>query len=164
MKHAGIALWVAFGVALGLGFGCSDSNRPASGSSKINLDGATYTEKYTCNEQFGGGPPTTCPDLNVVDVIAFTSTGVDTYTGLDVPDTGFVYTGTMSGTTFTWSATSPAGYTETGVWTFSADGSSFSGSSNYVANDLSYSGTCNTNGVLGTVTTPPDPPLPSGCP
>ncbi len=88
-------------------------------------------------------------------MILFTSTAPGIYTGADVPDTGFVYNGTLSGTTFTWNAVSPLGYTETGIWTFSADGSTFSGSSHYVADPPgNYSGDCNETGVLGSEFTP----------
>ncbi len=164
MKKTGIVLWIAFVAALGMGYGCSDGNRPGSAPAKIELDGKTYGEKYTCNEQFGGVPPTTCPDLNEVDDIIFASTGPNTFEVRDVPDSGYVLTGTLSGTSFIWSATSPFGYSETGTWTFSTDGSTFTGSSRYVADDLTYAGDCNENGLLGSGAIPPDPPLPTGCP
>jgi hypothetical protein len=159
------ALGVAFVAALGLGLGCNSSSYDNSPPPQNpSLDGKTYTEKYTCNEIFGA-PPLSCPDLNVTDVINFQSTGGNTFEGRDVPDTGYVYTGTLSGTTLTWTATSPLGYTESGTWTFSASFDSFSGSSHYedAAVPPSYSGDCNTNGVLAPGT-PSDPPLPSGCP
>lgn len=160
MNASRTAQWIVFAAALGMGYGCGGA---APQTARPTPAGKTYKEKYTCNEQFGGVPPTTCPDLNVVDEIAFQSTGPDTFDVRDVPDLGFLMTGTMSGNTFVWSATSPNGYTETGTWTFSADFTSFSGSSHYVANDNSYAGDCNANGLQGS-TVPADPPLPSGCP
>jgi hypothetical protein len=166
MKSTRMTLWIAFTAALGLGYGCggTDYNNGGSGSTPLALDGKTYGEKYTCNEQFGGVPPTTCPDLNEVDEIIFASTGPDTFEVRDVPDSGFVLTGTLSGNSFVWTATSPLGYTEAGTWTFASSGATFSGSSHYVANDLTYAGDCNENGSLGAGTIPPNPPSPSGCP
>jgi len=155
-----IVVWIVLAAAIATEYGCNDNNPAAPRSTP---GGKSYTEKYTCNEEFGGVPPTTCPDLNVVDEIAFTATGTDTYEVRDVPDSGFLMTGTMAGDVFTWSATSPNGYTETGTWTFSSDHSSFSGSSHYVANDNSYAGDCNETGLQGT-TAPADPPSPPGCP
>ena len=160
MRSIRLAFWCAFVAGLATGYGCGGNNNTAP---RPTPAGKSYKEKYTCNEQFGGVPPTTCPDLNVVDEIAFTSTGPDTFEVLDVPDSGFVLTGTFVGNDFSFTATSPNGYTETGTWTFSADRGSFSGSSHYVANDNSYAGDCNENGLKGS-TVPADPPLPTGCP
>ena len=157
-------LWTVFVMSLALGYGCGGAS-PTAPRTGFTLGGKTYTEKYTCNEQFGGVPPTTCPDLNEVDVIIFQSTGANTVVGYDVPDTGYVYTGTRTGDVLNWTAISPLGYTEAGTWTFSPDGSTFSGTSHYVANAPGiYAGDCTTNGVLGSGSTPPDPPLPTGCP
>jgi len=97
-KKIACASWIAFVAALGLGYGCSSSDDPPSNvPQSFSLDGRTYTEKYTCNETFTG-MPTECVDVAVSDVIVFTSTGGNNYTGEDVPDTGFVYTGTLNGT------------------------------------------------------------------
>jgi hypothetical protein len=165
MKSTKVAVWIAFLAALGLGYGCGGSSyRPGSGSAKLELDGKIYNEKYTCNEQFGGVPPVTCPDLNEVDEINFVSTGPNTFEVRDVPDNGYVLTGTLSGSSFVWTAISPLGYHESGTWTFSASGDTFTGSSHYVADDNTYAGDCNENGLLGAGTTPPDPPMPNGCP
>jgi len=155
--------WIAFVAALGLGCGCSSSDNNSTPPPTFNLDGRTYTEKYTCNQTFTG-MSATCADLNVSDVIAFQITGPYTYVGHDVPDTGFVYNGTLIGTLFNWSATSPNGYSETGTWAFSGNGDSFSGASHYIANDGTYDGDCNETGVFGTGTVPPNPPLVFACP
>jgi len=164
MKKLGIVAWIAFVAALGLGYGCGGSSRPGGSPAKIALDGKTYNEKYTCNEQFGGVPPTTCPDLNLVDEIIFASIAPNTFEVRDVPDSGYLLTGSLFGNDFVWTATSPLGYTESGTWTFSSDGSTFTGTSHYVANPPgNYAGDCNENGVL-TPTVPADPPLPTGCP
>ena len=164
MEKTVFALWIALVAALGMEYGCASPNANRPGSGKIELDGKTYKEKYTCNEQFGGVPPTTCPDLNKVDTIGFLSTGPNTFEVRDVPDNGYVLTGTLSGDTFIWSATSPLGYTETGTWIFSASADTFTGTSHYVATDNTYAGDCNENGALGSGSIPPDPPLPTGCP
>ena len=164
MQRATPALVFVFVAVLGSAYGCGASNYSDPETPQdFSLDGATYTEKYTCNETFTG-QPVACVDLAVSDVVTFQSTGTYTYVGHDVPDTGFVYNGTLIGTLFNWSATSPDGYTETGTWAFSANGDSFSGASHYVADDLTYSGDCNETGVLGTVDVPPDPPLVAACP
>jgi hypothetical protein len=160
MKKFRIALGIAFAAALGLGYGCGGNN---STSPPFTLGGKTYTEKYTCNQTFTG-TPVTCPDVNLTDTLLFQSTGPNTFVVHDVPDTGFVYNGTMVGQDFNWTATSPDGYTESGTWVFSVGSVTFSGSSHYTANDGSYVGDCNTNGVIGTGTAPPNPPPPSGCP
>jgi hypothetical protein len=163
MRNWNHALGLAFAAVVAVGYGCnsSDSSTPPQ---SFSLDGMTYTEKYTCNETFTGGPPYSCPDLNATDVINFQSTGSNHYVGHDVPDTGFVYNGDLVGTVFTWSATSPDGYTESGTWTFTSNGDSFAGSSDYVADPPgAYSGHCNTTGTVGDMSTPPDPPAPTGC-
>jgi hypothetical protein len=157
------AACLAFTVALGLAYGCGSSTTPGP---VFVLDGKTYTEKFTCNKTLTAGGPVTCPDLNATDVIQFQYVSGTTFVVHDVPDTGFLYTGTLSGMTFTWTATSaPAdAYTESGSWTFEASGATFSGSSHYVADDGSFQGDCNVNGAIGTATVPPDPPSPAGCP
>lgn len=149
--------WVV-GLAAMLGLACGTSGNKATVAppGAVDINGFTYTEIYTCN-QTRSGSGTVCADNQVSDVIQFTSTGPNTYQGRDVPDTGFTYSGTMSGLVLTWSAVSPDGYTETGTWTFSADGSTFSGSSNYVADDGTYNGRCNTNGAK----VPGVPPAPA---
>ena len=159
MKKLECALWIAFLAALAMGYGCGRADSPHQLS---NLNGKTYTEKYTCNLT-SSGSPTSCSDLNAIDHIIFHKTGTDTYEVRDVPDSGFIYNGTMVGDDFLWTATSPTGYTESGTWTFSARRDSFFGSSHYVADDASYDGDCNANGLLGSAT-PPDPPFPASCP
>ena len=112
----------------------------------VDINGFTYNEIFTCNETPAGGAAV-CAENQAADVIQFTATGSSTHEGRDVPDTGFVYTGTMSGLVLTWTAVSPNGYTESGSWTFAADGSTFSGASTYTANDASYTGHCNETGA-----------------
>ena len=155
-KGAGVAL---FATAVLAGFGCSsDDNRHQF----FDLDGDIYTEKFSCNKTFTG-QPTTCPDFNQNDQIQFNQTGSNSWEAKNVPDTGFLIAGSFSGFDFHWTATSPNGYTESGTWTFSSNGNTFSGPSHYVANDDSYTGDCNTNGDIG-VGSVTDPPAPIGCP
>ena len=157
------AMGLAFVAALALGLGCDSSTETPP--PRFILDGKIYTEKFTCNETSAPGAPLTCPDLNQTDVIQFEYTGGTTFEVRNVPDTGFIYTGELVGMTFTWTATSPNGYTESGSWDFVSSGAEFTGSSHYVADAPgTYSGDCNTNGTLGTATVPADPPPPAGCP
>ncbi len=160
MKKAESAVLIAFVAAVLLGHGCSSNDERHE---FFDLSGAIYAEKFTCN-QTPAGQPTTCSDLNEVDRLQFERDGFNTFEVRNVPDTGFVIHGTLIGLGFHWNATSPNGYTESGTWTFSRSGGSFSGPSHYVANNGSYSGDCNTNGDIGLLTTPPAPPYPAGCP
>jgi hypothetical protein len=155
-------IWVIglFLVVLAIGVGCGGNSPEPRQSFKVA--GKTYTEKYTCSQQFTGEAPF-CADLNAVDTIQFFSVGTNSYEVKDVPDTGFLYVGSFVERDFIWTATSPDGYTESGTWTFDARGNSFSGSSSYTANDGSYSGECNTNGVLAP-SVPSDPPVLGACP
>lgn len=158
MRRIQCAVLIAFVAAVLVGYGCSRDDR----HELFDLDGKIYTEKFTCNKTFTGQSPV-CPDFNETDQIQFQRTGSSTFVARNVPDTGFVIDGTLFGVAFHWSAASPNGYTESGTWTFSSSGGSFSGASHYVADDNSYSGDCNTNGLRG-YNTPPDPPAPAGCP
>lgn len=159
MKKSECAVLIVFVAAVLLGHGCtSDDDRHET----FDLDGDTFTEKFTCNKTFTG-QPTTCPDVNQVDRLEFQRVGFRSYEVRNDPDTGFVIEGTLIGVTFNWTATSTSGYTEFGTWTFSSGGGSFSGPSHYTADDDSYSGDCNTNGDRG-LSIPADPPSPTGCP
>ena len=131
-------------------------------ASPLAPDGLTYTERYKCSQAFTG-MPAFCADADVSDDIQFTQTGPSSYTARDVPDTGYLYTGTVSGRVLTWTATSPNGYSESGTWTFSADGSTFTGTSHYLANDNSYAGDCAETGAR-TPATPAPPPAIGACP
>jgi|CXWL01.1.fsa_nt_gi hypothetical protein len=139
---------LGYGATVIVGLACSDGGNKAmvAPPGAVDINGFTYNEIFTCNETFAGGTPI-CADNQAADVSQFTATGPSAFVGRDVPDTGFVYTGTMSGVILTWTAVSPNGYTESGAWTFSADGATFSGSSTYNANDASYSGRCNSTGA-----------------
>ena len=126
------------------------------------LHNVTFIEVFSCSEPSGGGGPAFCVDDNSSDSIRFSHKGNGSYEVRDVPDTGFVYNGTLGCKTFVWNALSPGQYTEHGSWTFSSNLSSFSGSSSYVALDASYSGDCNTTGAAAPET-PPNPPPAAGC-
>jgi hypothetical protein len=152
----------AFGVLLVIGSGCSSTDDTSINTAIIQVDGKTFNEKYTCNESFDGGP-LSCVDLAVQDQIQFTLLSGNTYEARDVPDTGFLYTGTFNGLVFNWTATSPDGYTEAGSWTFGTSGNGFSGSSTYIADDLSYQGSCKETGSV-VPNIPNDPPLVTACP
>jgi len=160
MRMTESAVLIVFMSALLFGYGCSTHDERHE---FFDLSGAIYTEKFTCN-QTPTGLPTTCSDRNEVNRIQFERDGFNSFEVRTVPDTGFVIHGRLIGLAFPWNATSPNGYAESGTWTFSPGGGSFSGPSHYVANDGSYSGDCNTNGDIGALSTPPDPPDPPGCP
>ncbi len=129
------------------------------GGCEAALHNVVFQEKYTCVQTFTGGEPF-CADLAEQDAIKFTHLGDGVYQVRDEPDTGFLYTGVFDCTTFTWNASEPGEYTETGVWTFANNATTFSGSSAYVADNLSYAGACNETGVRAP-STPPDPtPIP----
>jgi hypothetical protein len=119
------------------------------------LDGRTFNEIYTCIQSFGGDNPF-CADSNEGDAIRFTHIGGGSYEIRDVPDTDFLYEGTIGCTTFTWVAEYPGEYIEQGTWEFTSDLVSFSGSSIYVAQDFSYNGSCNITGKEAPAT-PPNP-------
>ncbi len=159
MKRIERAMLIAFVASVVLGQGCITHDKRHE---TFDLAGKIYTEKFTCNQTFTG-QPAFCPDLDEVNQLHFQSTGSSTFEVRNIPDTGFVIDGTLIGLSFDWTATSPNGYSESGTWTFSSGGGSFSGPSHYMATDGSYSGDCNTNGVRG-LTAPPDPPLPDDCP
>jgi hypothetical protein len=125
------------------------------------LDDRTYNETYTCSFVPEGGEPI-CDVTNAQDTLHFTHTGGNDYEVLDVPDTGFVYNGSLDCRTFTWTALSPGDYTEEGTWEFSGNLSGFSGSSSYFALDSSYSGDCNITGAEAP-DTPPNPTLVPPC-
>ena len=157
MKKTEYALLIVFVAAVLVGYGCSNDERHEF----LDLGGTIYTETFTCDQTLTG-QPTFCAGTET-DRIQFERTGLNRYQVRNVPDTGFVINGTVFGLDFRWNATSTSGYTESGTWTFSPSGNTFSGPSHYVANDGSYSGDCNTNGDIG-LSTPPDPPPPAGCP
>jgi hypothetical protein len=147
------------------GSACTDSgnNKPNPlAPPAVDVDGFTFNEIYNCSQTPAAGTPT-CADQLATDQIQFTKTSSNTYNVRDVPDSGFYYSGTLSGLDFTWTATSPNGYTENGTWTFAADGLRFSGTSHYVANDNSYSGDCLTTGAKAPAM-PPAPPGIGACP
>lgn len=159
MKRLGYGCVYAalFATAL-VGFGCNnDDDTPVVPI----LDGRTYTEMYKCSQTFTGGDPF-CADDNATDSLAFNHVSGNTYEVRDVPDTGFAYTGTLSGQTFTWTADSPDGYTEAGVWVFSSDFSTFEGASEYVADNATYAGECTTTGAEDPAT-PAEPPAIGAC-
>ena len=123
MKMSARIAALGLGAILMAGFGCGSNGNKTTVAppGAVDINGFTFNEIFTCNETFTGAAPV-CADNQVADVIQFTSTGASTYEGRDVPDTGFIYTGTMSGLVLRWTAVSPNGYTESGSWTFAADG------------------------------------------
>jgi uncharacterized repeat protein (TIGR01451 family) len=129
------------------GAGCLASNA---------LHNKVFTEIYDCRQTFTGGMPF-CAEEDEEDDVKFTHTGSGNYQVRDEPDTGFLYSGTLSCLTFNWTAVSPNGYTESGTWTFDSAGTSFSGPSSYAATNGSYAGNCSINGAL----VPNVPPAPS---
>lgn len=125
------------------------------------LDNVDLNEIYTCIQKFTG-QSYFCSEQDEGDTIRFTHQGGGNYEGRDVPDSGFVYTASLSCTTLVWSAVSPNGYTETGTWEFSSDLSTFSGSSIYIATNNTFQGQCLETGAVSPAT-PADPPALPPC-
>jgi hypothetical protein len=117
-----------------------------------DLDGVIFNHAFKCSETPANGAPAFCADPAGSEQVRFDATGVDAYDVVTVPDDGFVCSGTLDGLAFTWTAQSPNGYVESGVWVFSADGTTFSGSSTYEAADLSYTGACEGTGAVASAT------------
>jgi hypothetical protein len=109
---------------------------PAAGG----LDKLVFQEKYDCVESGS------CVDDDETDSIRFDHKGGGSYEVRDFPDTGFVYTGILSCTTFEWMADG-GDYTESGTWEFNTALTSFRGTSSYEAKDESYSGDCEATGA-----------------
>ncbi len=155
-KPARIGTLVAVALLAGLP-ACSKNNKSTPlAPPAVELDGLVFNEILTCNQTPATGG-TFCADNQVPAQLKFTKTSSNTYRIHDVPDTGVVFNGTLSGLEFTWNAANPLGYTETGTWTFASDGASFAGISHYVANDDSYSGDCSATGAKD----PARPPAPT---
>ncbi len=144
-------------LALAGALGCSKSDKATPlAPPSVELDGLVFNQIYSCSESPASGVPF-CADHQVLTQLQFTKTSSNTYRVRNVPDTGLVYNGTLSGAVYTWNAVSPNGYTETGSWSFTSDGASFAGISHYIANDDSYSGDCSSTGARA----PGLPPAPS---
>jgi hypothetical protein len=130
------------GLVLGVA-GCHHaSDADTDAGAPPHIDGVLFDHAYKCSQTPAGGGGAWCSDPGGVEQIRFVGTGVDTFDVVTVPDDGFVCSGTLAGLAFTWDATSPNGYHESGVWVFSADGTTFAGGSTYEAFDLSYTGAC----------------------
>jgi hypothetical protein len=141
--------------------GCQHANdADTDAGAPPDLDGVIFNHAYKCSETPSNGVDPWCPDPNGSEQIRFDATGVNTYDVVSVPDDGFVCSGTLDGLAFTWTAESPNGYGESGVWVFSADGTTFSGGSTYAAHDLSYVGACEGTGAVSPAT--PAEPAPVG--
>jgi hypothetical protein len=135
---------LVFGVA-----GCHHaSDADTDAGAPPDLDGVLFNHAFKCSETPANGAPAFCGDPSGMEQIRFVSTGTDAYDVVTVPDDGFVCSGTMAGLAFTWTASSPNGYEESGVWVFSADGTTFAGDSTYSAVDLSYTGSCTGTGAV----------------
>lgn len=134
--------------------GCPPSN---------GLDGLEFKETYSCAERIGDDPAY-CADDNTTITLHFEAQGGGgQYEVTEVPDSGYLKTGTLTCTTFVWSATQPGEYTETGTWVFSADLQSFAGSSTYEGISQDYEGSCNITAAKSP-NLPPEPTAVPPCP
>jgi hypothetical protein len=142
-------------IGLAAGGAACGGDSPTPGTLR-DLDGLVFNHAYKCSQTDPPPKGAWCADPSGMEKIVFKSSGANSYDVRDVPDHGFQMSGTVSGLTLTWTATSPNGYSEGGSWTFSADGSTFAGHSTYHALDLSYSGACEGTGAVdpGTPATP----------
>lgn len=145
-----------FGLAP-LAVGCGGSGGGVGGPLDASVAPTSYHHRYKCN-QVGPAPMNTwCADPNGAEQIAFVRVDAGVYEVHQVPDDPTrVATGSFAGQVFTWTYPSPSGYEETGSYTFSADFRTFTGTSSYIATDLSYTGSCTATGTVspGTAAAP----------
>jgi hypothetical protein len=158
----GMRLIVALAFLLAIAVGC-DTSSDSKPSLVPDRDGVVFNHLYKCSQV---GPSSTtewCADPAGSEQIRFVKTGANTYSVEDVPASGWQQIGTVSGLNFHWHADSPNGYTETGTWTFSADGLTFEGDSSYVADSGAYHGICTGTGAVDPAT-PATPAAIGECP
>lgn len=135
------------------GTGCPQGPISCPGASppfSTNL-GGTWTSAFCCNDS-AFGPFTGTDTLAVTQnnsAINFTD------------DQGGSFSGTITGTTFTWSGSTPGTpvVDESGTWLFS-DESNYTKTTSYSRDDGSGGGTCTGSGAKSPLPTPPTPPCP----
>ena len=135
--------------------GCGDDGGDGSGPGP---DGpsivGTYTERYNCDEDGS------CADMDESARITITEGAGPGQYDFEEPGGAWSGSGTLSGTTFTWTASEPE-YTETGTWIFNEDLDAFSKTSDYTYN-AGGGGTCTGEAVK--MGNPPAPAAIGGCP
>jgi hypothetical protein len=134
-----------FLVVLAIGVGCNDDDDDNGGN--FVVADKVYNQAFNCSQTPTGGTAF-CADANATGQVQITNLGGGNWEVREVPDSGFVATGTWTGRTFNFTATNPAGFTETGSWSFSESGNSFSGSSSYVADNNAFTGECTIHGAV----------------
>ena len=127
-----------------IGVGCRDSY---SGRGSFSVANKNYNQVESCS-QTATGSAAVCVLTNASTQLTFTSLGSGQWQLMDVPDSGFLAVGTFTGRTFTFTATHPTGFTETGTIDFNSNGDQYSGASTYTANDNSFTGACSFNGAI----------------
>lgn len=129
--------------------GCGGTGNGGGGPLDASVAPTSYQHRYKCN-QVGPTPMGAwCADPNGSEQITFVRVDAGVYEVHQVPhDPSRVATGSFAGQVFNWTYPSPSGYEETGSYTFSADFRTFTGTSSYIATDLSYAGSCTATGAV----------------
>jgi len=127
-----------------IGIGCHDNN---SSRGNFVVANKSYNQVESCC-QTPTGSAAFCALTNASTQLTFTNLGGGQWQAMTVPDSGFLAVGTFTGRTFTYTATNPTGFTETGTINFNSNGNQYSGTSTYTANDNSFTGECNFNGAV----------------
>jgi hypothetical protein len=161
MRYTKACLAGAIVIPLAMAIGCqnNDNNENGNGFSVANK---TYTLVLNCS-QTPTGSAAYCADANTTSQLQFTNMGGGNWQAANVPDSGYLAIGTFSGRTFTYTATSPTGFTEQGTLTFGSTGNAFSGSSTYVADSNAFTGECTMNGAI-VPNIPPNAEAVGACP
>jgi len=146
MRYTKAGLAGALTAFLLVGTGCHHDDHNGGGGR--NPSGtSTFNQLENCS-QTNSGQAAYCAFSQGALTIQLTDLGGGQWQAVTVPDSGYVAMGTMSNGSFTYSATSSAGYTEQGSWEFNAAGTAYSGNSTYVANDNSFTGQCHLSGAI----------------
>jgi hypothetical protein len=160
MRYTKTGLAVALTSFLAIGTGCHHGDNGSGGRSPSGS--STFNQLENCS-QTNSGQGAQCVFAQGALQLQFTDLGGGQWQAVTVPDSGWVAVGPMSGGTFNYSATSSAGYSESGSIEFNAAGTAYSGSSSYVANDNSFTGQCRQSGAI-VPNEPPNAPGIGACP
>ena len=123
-----------------------------AGGGTVNAIEGTYLERFSCQLNDG-----TCLEVNVLIEMEVTLENGD----YEIDDLGSnaLATGTLNGNLLNWTSKDPdfPGFSETGAWTFAADGTTFVKASTFMQ-DQGSSGECTGSGRLKSEGEPNDAP------
>ena len=145
MRYTKACLTGGLLVLSSIGIGCHNNND--DNGTRFSVANKTYNQVENCS-QTPSGSAAFCAQANTQTQLTFTNLGGGQWQAMNVPDSGFLAVGTFTGRTFTYTATSPTGFTETGTFIFNANGNQYSGSSTYTADNNAFTGECNFNGAV----------------